>query len=95
MKLLAVCGFGCGSSMILKLSIERAIKELNYIAEVENTDLIGARQIECDAIFTSEEFMKELKKEMDIPIYKVVKYMDIEEVKLVLKKFMDDRENLL
>jgi len=28
MKILAVCGFGVGSSMVLKMTLEKAVKEL-------------------------------------------------------------------
>lgn len=91
MKILAVCGFGCGSSMILKLSIENVLKSLNKNIEVENTDLIGARQIECDAIFTSEEFANELKNDLNVPIYTIVRYTDLEEIKNSLDKFINER----
>lgn len=44
MKILAVCGFGVGSSMVLKFTIEKALAELGIEAEVENTDLTSATQ---------------------------------------------------
>ncbi|WP_067142491.1 PTS sugar transporter subunit IIB [Oceanivirga salmonicida] len=89
MKILAVCGFGCGSSMILKLSLEKVLSDLNIKAEVENTDLIGARTIDCNMIFTSEEFKQELDKEVDVPIYTVVRYMDVEEIKSKMKEILN------
>lgn len=39
MKILAVCGFGVGSSMVLKMSIDKVVKELGMKVTVENTDL--------------------------------------------------------
>ncbi|HAQ0763352.1 TPA: PTS ascorbate transporter subunit IIB, partial [Enterococcus faecium] len=32
MKILAVCGFGVGSSMVLKMSLDKVIKELGLKA---------------------------------------------------------------
>jgi len=43
MKILAVCGFGVGSSMVLKMTIDKVIKELGLKATAENTDLSTAK----------------------------------------------------
>lgn len=43
MKFLAVCGFGVGSSMILKMTLEKVCRERNLDCEVENTDISSAR----------------------------------------------------
>lgn len=88
MKILAVCGFGCGSSMILRLSIEKVLLELGVNAEVENTDLSGARVGDSDLILTSEEFKKELENDIDTPIITVFKYVDTEEIKNKLIDFL-------
>lgn len=61
MKILAVCGFGVGSSMILKMSIEKVLKEMGISAEVNNTDINDARGTDCDVIFTSQELQQELQ----------------------------------
>ena len=37
MKILAVCGFGVGSSLVLRMTVEKVIKKLEIDAEVENT----------------------------------------------------------
>ncbi|HBG8623418.1 TPA: PTS sugar transporter subunit IIB, partial [Clostridioides difficile] len=48
MKILAVCGFGVGSSMVLKMTIQKALKQLGIECEVENTDINSARGADCD-----------------------------------------------
>ncbi|HAQ3799161.1 TPA: PTS sugar transporter subunit IIB, partial [Enterococcus faecium] len=53
MKILAVCGFGVGSSMVLKMSLDKVIKELGLKATVENTDLSTAKATMADVYFTS------------------------------------------
>ena len=90
MKILAVCGFGVGSSMILGMSIKKACKALNIDADVENTDLTDARATKCDAIFTSTELAEELRNGVKAPVYEIKKYMDVAEVTQQLKNFLED-----
>ncbi len=91
MKILAVCGFGVGSSMVLKMTIEKALRELNVAAEVENTDLTSAGSIACDAILTSEELFDNLRGSCACPIYPIKRYMDKQEVKAALEKLLQER----
>lgn len=88
MKILAVCGFGVGSSMILSMSIQKICTKLGVDAEVENTDISSARGADCDVIFTSAELAEELSSTSKAPVYAVKKYMDLVEVEEVLKKYL-------
>ncbi|QVK19823.1 PTS sugar transporter subunit IIB [Mycoplasmatota bacterium] len=88
MKILAVCGFGVGSSMVLKMTIDKACRQLGVDAEVENTDLTSARGVRCDAIFTSFELAEELASSVKVPLYPIKKYMDLEEVKESVEKLI-------
>ena len=90
MKILAVCGFGVGSSMVLKMTIEKALRELNVTAEVENTDLTSASSTACDAILTSEELLENLRSTCSCPIYPIKRYMDKQEVKTALERFLQE-----
>lgn len=80
MKILAVCSFGVGSSMVLKMTIEKALKELGVNAEAENTDLVSASAMSVDYIFTSPEFADEVKERVDCPVVAIKKFMDYQEV---------------
>ncbi|MEG2410919.1 MAG: PTS sugar transporter subunit IIB [Erysipelotrichaceae bacterium] len=91
MKFLAVCGFGVGSSMILRMSLEKVCKELALDVEVENTDISSAHGEKCDAIFTSAELQAELQTG-NIPVYPIKKYMDLTEVKVAVQKFLEERK---
>lgn len=91
MKILAVCGFGVGSSMILRMSLEKVFKQMGIDAEVENTDINDARGTRCDAIFTSEELLQEIKSTVTTPVYAVKKYMDLVEVKSAVEKFIKEK----
>ena len=92
MKILAVCGFGCGSSMVLRLGIEKVLKNLGVSAEVENTDLMGGRDGSADAIFTSYELAEELEGTVNVPVYKVMHYTDLNEIREQLEKFLNTRK---
>ena len=86
MKILAVCGFGVGSSMVLKMSIAKVVKDLGLKADVENTDLSKATK--ADVYFTSNELLKELESSVNAPVYPIKKYMDKEEVRGQMEKFL-------
>jgi len=76
MKILAVCGFGVGSSMVLKMTIEKAAKELGLTVEVENTDLSSAKAARPDVIFTSSELADQLKDSATCPVFAMKRYTD-------------------
>ena len=90
MKILAVCGFGVGSSLILKMTIEKALRELNVTAEVENTDVTSAGSTPCDAILTSKELYDNLRSSCSCPIYPVKHYMSKQEVTSVLETMLNE-----
>lgn len=90
MKILAVCGFGVGSSMILRMSIEKVCSKLGIDAEVENTDTNAARGAICDVIFTSAELADEIRNGVNVPVYAVKKYMDLNEVQQVFETYLSE-----
>ncbi|MGX7132067.1 PTS sugar transporter subunit IIB [Enterococcus songbeiensis] len=91
MKILAVCGFGVGSSMVLKMTLDKVVKELGLKATVENTDLSSAKATPADVYFTSNELLADLKKSVKAPVYPVKKYMDIAEVRKQMEKYLEER----
>lgn len=93
MKILAVCGFGVGSSMVLKMTIDKVAKEMGIQASVENTDLSTAKATQADVYFTSQELLNDLSSSVKNPVYPVKKYMDKEEVKMQFEKFLEERGN--
>ncbi|MFP4287481.1 MAG: PTS sugar transporter subunit IIB [Candidatus Izemoplasmataceae bacterium] len=88
MKILAVCGFGVGSSMVLKMTIDKVVRKLGIDAEVENADISTAKSSKCDAIFTSYDLAESLKDTVNVPVLPVKRYMSIEEVTEQIKKII-------
>lgn len=62
MKVLAVCGMGLGSGLILRMQAEKALRQLGVTADLEVADIGTARAIapSADVIITSEELAQQL-----------------------------------
>jgi PTS system ascorbate-specific IIB component len=62
MKILAVCGMGLGSALVLRMQAEKALKELGLTADLEVADIGTARAIapSADLILTSQELAEQL-----------------------------------
>ena len=62
MKILAVCGMGLGSALVLRMQAEKALKELGLTADLEVADIGTARAVapKADLILTSNELAEQL-----------------------------------
>ncbi|WP_439258010.1 PTS sugar transporter subunit IIB [Lonepinella sp. BR2271] len=88
-KILAVCGFGVGSSMVLRMTLEKVAKELGIDAVVDNTDLSSAKSMSADVYFTSHELLSELSSSVKNPVYPIKIYMNKVEVKQQLETYLN------
>lgn len=81
MKILAVCGMGLGSSMILRMQVEKAAKALGVDAKVELADISTARALapSADIIVTSKDLATRLG-EVKAKIVTINNYMDVKEM---------------
>ncbi|MQA95677.1 MAG: PTS cellbiose transporter subunit IIB [Streptosporangiales bacterium] len=50
MRVLAVCGVGMGTSLILKMTAEDALRDIGVDARVEHSDLSSARGMTADVV---------------------------------------------
>ncbi|WP_046471715.1 PTS sugar transporter subunit IIB [Allosalinactinospora lopnorensis] len=82
MRILAVCGMGIGTSVLLKTNTERAIQELGLDADVEIADIGTARgaAMTADVVLTSSELAAELG-DMGVPIVVVESFIDGAEIR--------------
>ena len=87
MKILAVCGMGVGTSLIIKMQVEKAAKQLGINATVELADILTARALAADAdlVVTSEDLAKQMG-EVDTPIVTIFSYLDLDELVGKLEK---------
>jgi len=82
MKILAVCGMGIGTSVLLKGNAEKAANELGLDADVEVADIGTARGAAstADLVLTSGELAAELG-DLNIPVVIVDNFVDGTEIR--------------
>ena len=87
MRIVAVCGLGYGTSVILKNNIEKALKMIEFEATVEAVGVAEARKIGALAniIMTTEELVP-LLEGLNAEIIPIVHVIDIKEITDKLKK---------
>lgn len=89
MKILAVCGMGLGSSLLLRMQIEAALKELGITgAKVEVADVSTAKGMPADLIVTSPQFADRLQGSR-IPVIAIKNYVDKQEMRAKLTEALN------
>ncbi len=83
MKILAVCGVGMGSSLILRMNIEAVLRESGVEATVEHSDVTGAKGADADYIATSKD-LADTFPAGDERIIVINNFIDKNEIKEVL-----------
>jgi ascorbate PTS system EIIB component len=79
-KILAVCGFGVGSSMVLKMRIDDVLKQHDLTAEVSTADVGTAASTPCDLIFTSKELETSIRSKVKVPVVSIVNFINKKEI---------------
>lgn len=94
LKILAVCGMGVGTSMLIKMQVEKALKALEIKANVELADISTAKglAIHADVVVTSNE-LAERFGEIKTPVVSVSNFMDLESMKSGLRAAISDLES--
>ncbi|GAA0178959.1 PTS sugar transporter subunit IIB [Clostridium sediminicola] len=80
LRILAVCGFGVGTSLILRMNIENVLKKNGVNAEVTNSDITTASSVPTDMIFTSAELYDQLLEKVNVPLVKINNFMNNSEI---------------
>ncbi|MBO1002476.1 PTS sugar transporter subunit IIB [Pseudogracilibacillus auburnensis] len=88
MKILAVCGMGFGSSLMLKMTADRVLKKLGVKADVEACDIGTAGGMQADLILTNAEFAKQLAGGQ-APVAAILNMASEDEVEKALKENLD------
>lgn len=85
MNIVCVCGMGIGTSVLLKMNVEKAADNLGVDATVTTADISTARGAAqgADLIMTSDELAEELG-EISTPVQVVDNFMDISEIQTKL-----------
>lgn len=89
MKILAVCGMGLGTGLILRMQAEKALQRLGVDADLEVTDIGSARAMAMTAemIITSSELADQLG-EVKAKIVTISNFIDLDEMTAKLRVAM-------
>ena len=87
MKIVAVCGMGIGTSVLLKMNIEKALVQLGLEATVEAVDMTTARSagFEANIVMTTPDLVEKLQG-LPAEIIEVEHFFDLEELQSKLTK---------
>ena len=72
MKIIAVCGMGIGTSVLLKMNAEKVLEALGVTAEVQAADISKAKREghEADIILTTPELVYQLEDNLNMATLK-------------------------
>lgn len=79
-KIQTVCGFGCGSSLMLRMNIEQIAKKNNYKISAFCGDIGTCLSNPCDVIFTSKELAPRILDRAKVPVIVLNNFMNKKEV---------------
>ena len=81
MKIVAVCGMGIGTSVLLKMNVEKVLKQLDIDATVEAADVNTARTAAHGAqiVMTTPELVQTLEG-VNAEIISIAHFFDLEEI---------------
>lgn len=88
----AVCGFGIGSSMMLKIVIDEVLAENGLEAETMCSDLGTCLSNQCDVIFAARDIAESLEDRAEVKIVVIDNLMDKDEIGEKLKEFFADNK---
>ena len=93
LKIIAVCGFGVGSSMMLKMKVDEMLKKNGINVYAETADVGSATSVPCDIIFTSKELAPKLTEKVKVPVIAITNFLSVQEIEEkgleVVKKLMN------
>ncbi|MCR0335954.1 PTS sugar transporter subunit IIB [[Clostridium] innocuum] len=89
LKVLTVCINGMGSSLILKLTVERAFKELNVEAQIEHIDAANFKGHHADVIITTPALAKTIGEVENTVMITTKNFIDVKEIKEKIKEALN------
>ncbi|AAG34743.1 PTS sugar transporter subunit IIB [Mycoplasmoides pneumoniae] len=90
LHIIAACGNGMGTSMLIKIKVEKIMKELGYTAKVEALSMGQTKGMEhsADIIISSIHLTSEFNPNAKAKIVGVLNLMDENEIKQALSKVL-------
>jgi len=92
MRIQVVCGFGCGTSLFLKIKLDEVLGEMGRSADVFCGDVGTCLSHNCDAIFISEDLSERVIGRAKMPVVVINNFMDKNEVREKAQEFFKKLE---
>ena len=89
-KIQCVCGFGCGSSLMLRMSVDDILRKNGLEADTFCGDVGTCLSNPCDVIFISRDLAERIVDRADVPVVVVENFMDSSEVEEKVLAFMNE-----
>lgn len=90
-KIQCVCGFGCGSSLMLRMAVDDILKKHDLSADTFTGDVGTCLSNPCDVIFISKELAERIVERASVPVVVVENFMDSNEVEEKVLAFMNQQ----
>ena len=90
MHIVTVCGLGMGSSVIMKMTLESAAKELGLKCTIEHWDMGTISSKKYDLLVTTTGFSKQFEGKDDVIFVKNI--VDKKEMKEKLEEYLKNKE---
>jgi len=92
-KIMVVCGFGLGTSLVLRMTLDDVLKEHQITAETFCSDADTAIGQKFDLILTSKEISK-IFDDQDRPVIIISNFLSTEEIQVkavpVIQKLINE-----
>ncbi len=92
-RIQAVCGFGCGSSLMLRMTMDGILSKHNLEAETFCGDVGTCLANSCDVIFISQELGERIIDRAEVPVYIINNFMDANEVEQKVLEYFKTLED--
>ena len=89
MKVLTVCINGMGSSLILKMSVEKAFKELGIEADVEHCNAGEFKGKKCDVVITTPSLVNTINPSKETIVITTKNFTDVEQLKTKISESLN------
>ncbi len=90
-KIQCVCGFGCGSSLMLRMAVDDILKKNNLTADTFTGDVGTCLSNPCDVIFISRELAERIVDRASVPVIIIENFMDSNEVEEKVLAYMNSQ----
>ncbi len=88
-RIQCVCGFGCGSSLMLRMAIDDILKKHDLHAQTSVGDVGTCLANPCDVIFISRELAERIEDRAEVPLVVIENFMDSSEVEEKVLNYMN------